>query len=115
MRAIRLALVALAVFTANVAQAADLSSDGGGSYFADRAVPYAIFDYEPGVYMRDYWSTPWRSRRFFPVTGKVPVSGRQEDLNEVGDYQPAESFYREWSTTWRTPRAVPEALPPISK
>ncbi|MBV9556798.1 MAG: hypothetical protein JO254_06930 [Pseudolabrys sp.] len=111
---VRVAVLAVAALGAGVAQAADVVVGGPGAYFADRAVPYAIFDYEPGIYMRDYWSTPWRARRFFPVTGKVPVSGREEDLNEIGEYQPAETFYREWSTAPRV-RPLPDPLPPISK
>jgi len=64
-----------------------------------RAPQLLIYDDEPGVYVRAYWSTPWQGRHYYPFTGKKPKVGRHERLSDVRPAPPpAESFYREWST-----------------
>lgn len=116
--AFRLAVLAFANVVSFAAQAADIPGrlSGGNAVFADRAEQFVIYDYEPGVYMRAYWSQPWGARRYYPVTGKRPRVGRQENLNEVGNYQEAESYYREWSNE-RPIREIfaPRPMPPSSK
>ncbi|HZL40408.1 MAG TPA: hypothetical protein VFC45_09020 [Pseudolabrys sp.] len=75
---------------------------------AVRAGQYLIYDDQPGVYVRAYWSAPWQGRHYFPFTGKRPKVGRYERLSAVRKPpKPAENFYREWSTiALYPPRAV---------
>ncbi|MGI8527361.1 MAG: hypothetical protein ACR2K5_14535 [Pseudolabrys sp.] len=77
---------------------ADLQTQDG--YWRDgvRAGEIVIYDFEPGVLTRAYWSPPWRNRHYFPLTGKRPRIGREEDLRARAKPKPAEDFYREWST-----------------
>jgi hypothetical protein len=64
-----------------------------------RAPQVLVYDNQPGVYVRAYWSTPWQNRHYYPFTGKKPKVGRLENLNAVrAAPKPAESYYREWST-----------------
>lgn len=103
------ALFATAIFVSGiaglgVANAADLQAGRSVHYaytatVAVRAGQYVIWDNEPGVYVRAYWSAPWQNRHYFPFTGKRPKVGRFERLSAVGPAtKPAASFYREWST-----------------
>lgn len=58
-----------------------------------------VYDFEPGVELREYWAPPWRNRHYFPFTGKRPKVGRRENLAAVRPAQkPVPMFYREWST-----------------
>jgi hypothetical protein len=98
-----IAILVLGV-AAGDAGAADLA--GGRSAYVSgysvsgvRAPQYLVYDNEPGVYVRAYWSAPWQNRRYFPFTGKKPKVGRHERLTELRPVPPpAETFYREWST-----------------
>jgi opacity protein-like surface antigen len=111
-----LAVLAVALVGATSAQAADLVGQPGAEYasFAQHALPVAIYDYEPGVYVRAYWSSPWRHRRYFPFTGKAPILGRDEDLSDAGLPPQTETFYREWSTSRLTNEAL-QAAPPAQR
>jgi hypothetical protein len=65
-----------------------------------RSHPIVVYDYEPGVHVRAYWTAPWRNRRYFPTTGEKPELGRDEDLTAPRDIsEPAQNFYRSWSTS----------------
>ncbi|MBV8792497.1 MAG: hypothetical protein JO237_10655 [Pseudolabrys sp.] len=114
----RLGSFAVAIASAaSAASAADFGAQiAGGHYaFAYRAEPVTIYDYEPGIYMRAYWTPSWGDRRYFPMTGKRPRVGRDENLRQVGHYKPAESFYREWSTTRFFRETLPPPLPAVTK
>ena len=80
-----------------------------------RAPQLLIYDDEPGVYVRAYWSPPWQGRHYYPFTGKKPKVGRHERLSAVRPAPPpAETFYREWSTIslYPPPRQVILPEPP---
>ncbi len=97
----------------SAASAADLTGGRSayvGSYLAGgvRAPQYLVYDNEPGVYVRAYWSAPWQNRRYFPFTGKRPKVGRLERLTDLRPApQSAETFYREWSTIALYPPTPP--------
>jgi hypothetical protein len=111
----RLTALALVACAAASAQAADLRG-GEAAILAEpayRSALVTIYDYEPGVYTRAYWSPPWANRRYYPITGKKPRYGRHENLRARSDVQEAEPFYREWSTSWVG--RVMQDLPPPQK
>jgi hypothetical protein len=99
-----IAILVFGIAAVGEACAADLT--GGRSAYVSsysaggvRAPQLLVYDNEPGVYVRAYWTTPWQGRRYFPFTGKKPKVGRHERLTEVRPAPPlAETFYREWST-----------------
>jgi hypothetical protein len=75
-------------------------TSGGSGIHGVRAVPVALYDYEPGVLVRSYWGSPWRHRHYFPTDGKIPALGRLENLSAIGPApRRAETFHRAWSTT----------------
>lgn len=89
---------------ASLAHAADLPVQSESSYsryaagIGQRGGQIAIYDYEPGVVVRAYWSPPWRHRHYFPRTGERPEIGRDEDLSAPSHhYRPAQTFKRSWS------------------
>lgn len=85
----------------SAAQAADLPPDSLGLHYSAigrRVAPLVVYDYEPGVVVRAYWIAPWRNRHYFPSTGEVPASGRDEDLSaNAAPPEPAETYAREWT------------------
>jgi hypothetical protein len=104
-----LACIAFALAASTSAQSADLdvqASGGGFSRYAVRAEQLVIYDFEPGTLTRAYWLAPWRNRHYFPMTGKRPRLGRDEDLTARADVEPAEDYYREWSTLRLMPRLI---------
>lgn len=106
-----LAVLALAFVGATSAQAADFAGQPADEHFAQHAVPFPSYHYEPDRSMRAYGSSPWSQHRYFSVAGKAAVVGRAEDLSDVGELSPpAESFQREWSTS----RLINEALQPAA-
>lgn len=109
------ALVALAVFSAAPAHAADLGGQPRAyGRFIERAVPYVIYDYEPGIMIRAYWAAPWQNRRYYPITGSKPEVGRDEET--TGDVQkPAQDYFRSWSTSMFINRALVRAEPPLER
>ena len=98
--------------------AAELSTGHAGGYthaYADgvRATQLIVYDDQPGVYLRAYWSAPWQNRHYYPFTGKRPKVGRHERLSAVRPApKPAETFYREWSTNALSPPARPYYIVP---
>ncbi|HVV62695.1 MAG TPA: hypothetical protein VHD14_13165 [Pseudolabrys sp.] len=93
---------------------------------AVRAGQIVVYDFEPGVVVRAYWSRPWRGRHYFPTLHKIDITARGEAGEAEPGYvaRPAESFEREWSTSsglidqqmrMSEPPQTPEPLPPLPK
>jgi hypothetical protein len=77
--------------------------------FARRVAPLVVYSYLPGVAVRAYWIAPWRHRHYFPVSGREPLAGRDEDRAPPRNApEPAESFERHWSTS---SAFLPERVP----
>lgn len=113
--------LAFSVAGVTAGRAADLPFDGGaqystGSYSAgQRSGSILIYDSQPGVVVRAYWQEPWRSRHYFPRTGKRPGIDRAENLSAPRiHYQMAESYYRAWSTNALFPPPI-AAPAPVNK
>ena len=76
-----------------------------------RAPQLLVYDNQPGVYVRAYWTQPWQGRHYYPFTGKKPKVGRHERLSDVRPAPPpAESYYREWSTLSLFPPPPPRQV-----
>ncbi len=73
--------------------------------YGHRTAPLVIYDFQPGVVVRAYWSAPWRHRHYFPFGGAKP----DPDLAPANDAppEPAESFERNWSTSQTFMRELP--------
>jgi hypothetical protein len=97
-RALAIATIISGVAGSGAADAADLWRGGSGDSIGVRAPRVYIYDSEPGVYVRAYWTQPWENRRYFPFTGKKPKIGRVEKVADARP-GPGEYYYREWSTT----------------
>jgi hypothetical protein len=97
------------------AAAGDLS---GFAAAGRRASPVVIYDDQPGVVVRAYWSAPWHNHHYYPLSYVRPRLGRVENLNAHRPApKPAQSFHREWSNpppySDERPRArVVRAAPP---
>ena len=102
---VAIAIIACGLAGATAARAADVAIGRSGNYsgrhfeYAQRAEQLVIYDYQPGVVVRAYWSEPWRGRHYFPTTGKRPRIGRLENLSARSVSKPAESYFRFWSTS----------------
>lgn len=97
--------------------AAGIGSAGAADYGAGyatggvRAPQMVVYDNQPGVYVRAYWTQPWQGRHYYPFTGKKPKVGRHERLSDVRPAPPpAESYYREWSTLSLFPPPPPRQV-----
>jgi hypothetical protein len=82
-----------------------------------RAGEIVVWAWEPGIVVRPYWRAPWRHRHYFPVTGRRPLVGRNEDIDARGEgTEPPETFYRTWTTSsafvGEVPRGRPRAFVP---
>jgi hypothetical protein len=98
-----LAIALMGFGLAGAARAADLPVGSSGGYFAQpqRSEMVWLYDDEPGVVTRAYWSAPWHYRHYFPATGIRPRVGRYENLSAVRRAQkPAKSYHRSWSNNW---------------
>ena len=103
-------VVAIAVAIAGKAGAADYGA-GGYATGGVRAPQLMVYDNQPGVYVRAYWTQPWQGRHYYPFTGKKPKVGRHERLSDVRRAPPpAESYYREWSTLSLFPPPPPRQV-----
>ncbi len=103
-------VVAIAVAIAGKAGAADYGA-GGYATGGVRAPQLMVYDNQPGVYVRAYWTQPWQGRHYYPFTGKKPKVGRHERLSDVRPAPPpAESYYREWSTLSLFPPPPPRQV-----
>ena len=118
------AVIALGIAGHDAASAADVSIDRSASYTrysasGHRAAPVVIYDYQPGVVVRDYWQTPWRHRHYYPYTGHRPKIGRAENLFAARTpSEPPKTFKRSWSTPWAflpEPREKRLSSPPLSQ
>ena len=106
-------VVCAGVSSAHAADAVVAPVAPGLAYFGERSVPFTVYDYEPGIYLRAYWSEPWGNRRYFPITGKRPKVGRDENLHAPRHLPPpAKTFYREWSTSQIADEVVPATVNP---
>jgi hypothetical protein len=115
--------IVLAVFgSADVtaARAADLSIEHPGGYAprfgfvenGERAGMLLIYDNQPGVLVRAYWSAPWRHHHYFPATGRMPAVGRDEHLSVLGPPpRLAKTFKRSWSNAAALDRALEREQP----
>ena len=103
-------VVAIAVAIAGKAGAADYGA-GGYATGGVRAPQLMVYDNQPGVYVRAYWTQPWQGRHYYPFTGKKLKVGRHERLSDVRRAPPpAESYYREWSTLSLFPPPPPRQV-----
>ena len=119
--------IAILLLSAGAAGAADLPAapaPGGYGYYRTggvRADMLVIYDDEPGVTVRAYWSAPWRNRHYFPISDDSPKAGRR--VLRGGVPEPAESYSRYWTTNDLTPSRMrarplddePPSDPPLSK
>jgi hypothetical protein len=109
----RFAIAVLVVGIAGLSEANAADFVSGYSAGGVRAPQLLVYDNEPGVYVRAYWSAPWQNRHYYPFTGKKPKVGRHERLNAVrAAPEPAESYNREWSTLSLFPPPPPQAVAP---
>jgi len=94
------------------ARAADLPIGGSGGDFVQRAEMVWLYDDQPGVVVRAYWSEPWNNQHYFPFTGVRPHIGRRENLSAPSHpSKPAQSYSRTWNNNWafeHSPVILPE-------
>jgi hypothetical protein len=94
-----------------VARAAEIppsdhvAAPGAYPLVGHRAVPYDIYDFEPGIVVRPYWLQPWAYRHYYPRgrdvrSHRVRAVARRPRL--------AEPYERYWSTD---PLIVEEVRP----
>jgi hypothetical protein len=99
-----IALIIFGFTGANAVRAADLAIEPSGIHsavafgYGQRAGMLVVYDNQPGVLVRAYWSAPWHDHHYFPGTGHRPKLGRDENLNAHGAaLRPAKTFKRQWS------------------
>ena len=88
-------LIVAASLMSAPSHAADLSGGWGVGHV--HAGPFVVYDYDPGIVVRQYWLPPWVGRHYFPSGGKMPAVGRREQIpsTPVSDKR---NFRREWSS-----------------
>jgi hypothetical protein len=123
-------LIALCGAGVTMARAADLPVGGSAPYYSEggfgqRSASLMVYDYQPGIVVRAYWSAPWRHHHYFPATGHRPKFGRVEDMSAPSEpSEPAATFKRSWSNasaflaerprlTARDRLPAPQAEPPL--
>ena len=105
-----IALLSFAV----AARAADLpiGSAEGGFGVGQRAEMVWLYDDQPGVVVRAYWSEPWHNHHYYPYTGIPPRLGRYENLSAPSHpSKPAQTYRRTWNNNWafeHSPVILPE-------
>jgi hypothetical protein len=110
MRALMIIAVLVAGFTAAApARAADPPADRADVFthrvpHGHRVGPIVVYDFQPGVVVRAYWASPWRSRHYFPFGAKQDADAAPRDDSPP---QPAETFERSWSTCNMCDRQLP--------
>jgi hypothetical protein len=72
------------------------AADYDGPLIGSRAGSIIIYDYEPGVTVREYWLPPWHNHHYFP-RGRTNTIQHHSALPRRN--KPAQSFHREWSTS----------------
>ena len=109
-----IALIIFGVAGVRAARAADLTIQPVAFEYGQRAGMLVVYDNQPGVFVRAYWSAPWHDHHYFPGTGHRPKLGRDENLNAHGArLLPAKTFKRQWSNETAL-RHVLEAEQPIT-
>jgi len=110
-------LFALALLSAaSIARAADLpvGSLGGELGQGERSEMVWLYDNQPGVVVRPYWSAPWHNHHYFPYTGIRPRVGRYENLSAVSHAsKPAQSYHRTWTNNWAIEHAQSLSSQPL--
>lgn len=97
----RIVLAFALLAAASAARAADLPIGPSGALgYGQRSEMVWFYDDQPGVVVRDYWSTPWHNHHYYPYTGIKPRVGRYENLSAVSHPRPAQSYHRNWSNDW---------------
>lgn len=94
----RLVFAVALLSVASLARAADLPVAYRSDDYATRSEMIWLYDVEPGVVVRAYWSEPWHGHHFFPYAGIAPRVGRYERLS--GPAKPAKSYTRTWNNNW---------------
>jgi hypothetical protein len=114
-----IALIVFGFAGVRAARAADLAVEPAGIHssvafgYGERAGMLVVYDNQPGVFVRAYWSAPWHDHHYFPGTGHRPKLGRDENLNAHGArLRPAKTFKRQWSNEAALRHAL-EAEQPI--
>jgi hypothetical protein len=113
--------IVLGIAGATAVRAADLPAAAAETYSTRQSAighhtgAILVYDFQPGVIARAYWRAPWRHRHYFPVTGRKPEIGRDEDLSATGSApESAETFQRSWSTSSAfVPEAPRGRVPPL--
>jgi hypothetical protein len=98
-----LAIALLGFAGGGFARAADLPVGYSGGAFdqGQRSEMVWLYDNQPGVVVRPYWSAPWHYHHYFPYTGIAPRIGRYENLSAISHPgKPAKSYRRSWSNNW---------------
>jgi hypothetical protein len=115
-----IALIIFGFAGVSAARAADLAIEPAGIHsavafgYGQRAGMLVVYDYQPGVLVRAYWSAPWHNHHYFPGTGQRPKLGRVENLNAHGaPLRPAKTFKRQWSNEGAL-RSALEAEQPVT-
>ena len=113
------AATVLCIAGVTLAEAADMPAERSVNYSigpaagGQRAEPLVFYDYQPGTYVRAYWTAPWRHHRYFPMTGERPEIGRDEDLSAPSrPSKPGKTFKRSWSNASAFVRPVAQRRAP---
>ena len=105
-------LLAIALLSvAFAARAADLPVENFD--VAQRAEMVWLYDDQPGVVVRAYWSEPWHNQHYFPYTGLRPRVGRHENLSAPSHpSKPAQTYRRTWNNNWAFEHSPVILFPP---
>jgi len=100
---------------AGAARSADIPPGAEGYHLhgyplvGQRAVPFTVYDFEPGIAVRRYWEPPWAYRHYYPTgrdVRRVRAVARKP--------RPAQPYERYWSTDPAYgEEGVPYVLPPL--
>lgn len=97
------------------ARAADLPVGHSDGWFGagQRAEMVWLYDDQPGVVVRTYWSAPWHDHHYYPYTGIAPRLGRYENLSAPSHpSKPAQTYRRTWNNNWAFEHSPVILFPP---
>jgi len=112
-----IALLGFGTAAGSAARAADIPAGYPGTYYehGQRSEMLWLYDYQPGVVVRAYWSAPWRYHHYFPITGITPRIGRSENLSAISrPPKPAKTFRRSWSNNWAVQHLYAAGAQPLT-